>query len=194
VTQVTGIELVVDGIQFVQETPTFEQEMFIMQQVVEAGLDTPNVTLGLDPDNPKDLNQPIKQLIVHAYKSKTLFKLLGAMVVEKGTEWSEEQAHRNAELFRTTRDEEGKRQLHPALVGAIIAFFESAGSLEKTFPTSSPEAEESSRQSVSVRHKTTPEQAEALFRSETSALPSEKSPSIKGSRPKKSSRGKSAKG
>ena len=193
-TQVTGIEVVVEGRTFVQETPTFEQEMYIMQQVVEAGLDTPNLTLGLDPANPKDLDRPIKQLIVHAYKSGTLFKLLGSLMVEKGTEWSEEQAERNAELFRHTRDEEGKRQLHPALVGSIIAFFESAGRLEGTSPISSHETDEAFLPNVSVRPKTTETVAEALFRSGTSPLPSERSPSTKVSRSKKSSRGRSAKG
>jgi len=194
VTQVTGIELVVEGRTFVQETPTFEQEMYIMQRVVESGFDQPHITLGLSPDT-KELERPIKQLIVHAYKSGTLFELLGAMLVEKGTEWSPEQASRNAHLFQHTRDPESKKQLHPALVGAVLAFFESAGSSPQTSLISSSGTDDGSP-GVRIEPKTrlTPTEAEQVFNSGT--LPSRlgKSPSTKGSRSKKSSGGKSAKG
>lgn len=193
-TQVTGIELVIDGRTFVQESPTFEQEMYIMQQVVEAGLDQPHIKLALDPKT-QDLERPVKLLIIEAYKSKTLFKLLGAMVVEKGTDWSEEQAERNAEIFRTTRDPKGKEQLHPALVGAIVAFFQSAASSEQISRIYSDETGESSRPSVTVKPRriTTPTEAAAVFSSGTMPKQSERSPSTKGSRSKKSLRGKSAK-
>lgn len=193
-TQVTGIELVVEGRTFVQDTPTFEQEMFIMQQVMECGLDQPHIKLNLDPENNQDLERPVRQLIVEAYKSGTLFKLLGAMVTEKGTEWTPEQAAETASLFKNTRDPKAKAQLHPALVGAILAFFESAGSLGPISPISS-EGEESSRPVVSVKpRKISEKTAEEAFHSGNMSLLSEKSPSTKVSRSKKSFAGKSVKG
>lgn len=195
-TQVKGIELVVEGRTFVQEPPTFEQEMYIMQRVMESGFDQPHITLGIDPET-QDLERPVKQLIVHAYKSGTLFELLGAMVTEKDTEWSPEQAQRTAELFRKTRDQEGKKQLHPALVAAVMAFFESAVSSGKTFPTSLEELSgRHETPSVVSKHKSelTPTEVEQAYRSGTMPPPSKKSPSTSGSRSKKSSAGKSARG
>jgi len=191
VTQVKGIELVVDGRTFVQEPPTFEQEMYIMQLVVESGLDQPHIKLGIDPKT-DDLERPVKELIVNAYKSGNIFKLLGAMVTEKGTEWSREQAERSAELFRKTRDAEGKKQLHPALVGAIVAFFESAKSLETTSPISSVEDGVSLRPRERTRTEPslTPSQADQVFRSGTMPSSSEKLPSTKGRRSKRSSAGR----
>lgn len=191
--QVTGIELVIEGRTFVQEAPTFEQEMYIMQQVMDAGLDQPHLKLGIDPKT-KDLERPVKQIIVEAYRSGVIFKLIGSMVTEKGTEWSPEQAERNAALFKNTRDPESKKQLHPALVGAIVAFFQSAASSDEISLISSGEKDESSRPSASTRPRMTPTQAEAVFRSGTMESRSEKSPSTKGSRFRKRSAGKSAKG
>jgi len=196
VPQVKGIELVVEGRTFVQEPPTFEQEMYIMQRVIESGFDQPHITLGIDPKT-ADLERPVKQLIVHAYKSGTLFELLGAMMTEKGTEWSPEQASANAEIFRHTRDEKSKQQLHPALVGAVIAFFESAVSSGKTFPTSLDEMDGSSRPNHIVtkpKSKLTPSEAAEVFHSGILPSPSAKSPSTKRSLSKKSLGGKSAKG
>jgi hypothetical protein len=195
VTQVKGIELVVEGRTFVQEPPTFEQEMYIMQRVMESGFDQPAKTLGLDPET-NDLSRSVKLLIVHAYKSGVLFDLLGALVVEKGTEWSPESAAANGKLFKNTRDQEAKNQLHPALVAAVTAFFLSANSLETTSPTYLDDSGESSRLngSVTIKPKVEPKTADRLFSSGNTDLLSERSPSTKKSRPKKSSGGKSVRG
>lgn len=188
-TQVTGIELVVEGRTFVQEPPTFEQEMFVLQRVMESGFDKPDLLTNGDTD----LTRAAKMMIVHAYKSGTLFDLLGSLVTEKGTEWSPEQAKANGEIFKRTRDPKAKEQLHPALITAVTAFLVSASSSEMTFPISSDET------GVSVRPKDksalTETEADQLFSSGNTALLSGKSPSTKKSPSSKSSKnGKYVKG
>ena len=188
-TQVTGIELVVEGRTFIQEPPTFEQEMYILQQVVESGFDQPIENLGLDPKT-MNITSATKRLIVHAYKSGVLFDLLGALVTENGQEWTPERAKEIGRLFKQTRDEEAKRQLHPALVAAISAFFVSASSSETTSPISSDIDGVSVRPNES-RRKLTETQADQVFRSGNTALLSERSPSTKRSVSKRPSAGKS---
>lgn len=170
-TQVKGIEIVVEGRTFVQEPPTFEQEMYIMDQVMESGLDQIGKDLKLTDSD--DLTRPVKLMITHAYRSGKLFHLLGALVTELGTEWTPEQAERNAALFRNTRDPSSKKALHPALVGSIIAFFESAANSATTSLTSLEDSPSSGV--VSVRRKTTPEIAAEVFRSGSIPRPSKKS-------------------
>ena len=182
-TQVTGIELVVEGRTFIQEPPTFEQEMFVLQRVMESGFDKPDLLT----DGASDLTRAAKMMIVHAYKSGTLFDLLGSLVTEKGTEWSPEQARANGEIFKKTRDPKAKEQLHPALITAVTAFLVSASSSEMTFPISSDET------GVSVRPKDqsalTETEADQLFSSGNTALLSEKSRfDQKVERPRKSSK------
>ena len=176
-TQVTGIELVVEGRTFVQEPPTFEQEMFVLQRVMESGFDKPDLLT----DGATDLTRAAKMMIVHAYKSGTLFDLLGSLVTEKGTEWSPEQAKANGEVFKKTRDPKAKEQLHPALITAVTAFLVSASSSEMTFPISSEET------GVSVRTKERERPDRDSRRSAVQlgehALLSEKSPSTRKSRP-----------
>lgn len=189
-TQVTGIELVVDGRTFVQEPPTFEQEMEVMKRVMDSGFDKPDLLT----DGATDLTQAAKKMIVHAYKSGTLFDLLGCLVTEKGTDWTPEQATRNGEIFKKTRDPKAKEQLHPALIAAVTAFLVSASSSEMTFPTSLDGAGVSVQPKTKTGPSVTGTVADQLFSSGNTQLLSEKSPSIKKSTPARSSKtGKSAK-
>lgn len=201
-TQVTGIEITVEGRTFVQESPTFEQEMYILQQVTEAGFDRiPNdVMLAVNPENPDDadLDPLVKQMIIRAYASGTLFRLMAALVVEKGTEWSPERAAEIADLFRKTRDPAAKKQLQPALVGAVLGFFESGVSSGRTSLISSASdaisLEPKPNSPRGPKPKLTAAEAEEVFRTGSTKSLSGKSPSITGSIRKSSSGGKSAKG
>lgn len=172
-----GVELTIEGRLFVQESPTFEQELYIMEQATLAGL--PEVgKLTLDPAT-QSLTGPVQQMIIRAYKSGALFRLMAALVTEQGTEWTPEAAEANAEFFKHVRDPESKAQLQPALVAAILAFFESAASSDLTSLISSdPSVSKSGlpdSEHVSVRPNLTPEQAAAVFHSGRLPTSSEKS-------------------
>lgn len=191
--QVNRMTLQVEGRTFVQEPPTFEQELYIMEQVVESGLDTIGPDLQLDPDS-KDLTPVVKKMLVQAYKSGALFRLMGALLVEEGEEWSPELAEAQADLFRKTRDPLAKAALQPALVGAIMAFFESSSSSVPNSPISS-DAPTAPAIAVDLREPLLSEaQAEAVFRTGVLKPSSAKSPSITGSTRKPSSGGRSATG
>ncbi len=185
-TQAKGIAIKVDGRTFVQEPPTFEQEMYIMDTVVETGIDRiPSLQLDSSSDKP-DLEAVAKHMIVRAYRSGALFRLMASLVVEEGTEWSKEACEEIADLFRTTRDVEAKKQLQPALVGAIFAFFESAGDSDLTSRISSDDLAEL-HGPVDIKPTLTPVQAEAVFRTGNMKLPSSKSATTTASRPSRSS-------
>lgn len=191
--QVKGLVLTIQGRTFIQESPTFEQEMYIMQQVVEAGLD--GAPLQLDPSG-KDLETKVKSVIVQAFKAGILFRLMAALVVEEGRPWTVELAEEQARLFASVTDPEDKKQLQPALVGGLLAFFESSGSSGATFLPSSMEDDESGATSeTSVRRKTkpvlSPEAAAEVMRTGTMRPSSGKSPSSIGNGRKPSSGGRS---
>lgn len=187
--QVKGVTLTIGDRRFTQESPTFEQDMFIMEQAVAAGLD--EAVIELNPDS-NDLETGIKRLLIQAYQRGALFLLIAAMVTEEGTDWSVEQARRNAEFFRTIRDPKDKDQLHPALVGALLAFFENGVSLRRISSTSSdPETANGATPvltpKLAPKPSMNPEAAAALFNSGRMAPSSEKSPSTKGKSRKTSS-------
>lgn len=192
-TQNDRITLVVDGRTFVQEPPTFEQEMYILDCVVETGIDKIPELQVVGTEEEPDLEQVAKQMIIRAYRSGALFKLMGSLVVEEGEEWSEALALEQAEIFRTTRDPEAKKQLQPALVGAVLAFFESGvRSVESSLISLVPNESKSDSRSKHVDVPSlTPEQAEAVFRTGSMRSPSSKSPITTGSTPSRSSTGKS---
>jgi hypothetical protein len=183
--------LTIQGRKFLQESPTFEQELYIMQQVMDAGLD--QATLTLDPSG-DDLEPKVKRLILQAYKAGILFKLMASLVVEEGRDWTPELAEEQARLFASVRDPEDKKQLQPALVGGLLAFFESSVSSGETFL---PSLADDEIDEISVQPKTkpvlTPDAAGEVFRTGTMKPSSEKSPSSSGSPRKSSSNGKSVK-
>lgn len=187
-TQVKGVTLVIEGRRFVQESPTFEQDMYIMEQAIAAGVD--QAVLAMTPDE-NDLEPAVKQLLIRAYKSGALFKLMAALVTEEGVEWTPAQSEKNAEFFRTVRDPESKAQLHPALVGALMAFFESGASLKQISSISSetrkPSVAPEPQRKRGVRPGLSPEAAGALFGSAHTTHVSGKSPSTKRRNPKTSS-------
>lgn len=189
-TQVERITLVVDGRTFVQEPPTFEQELYIMQMVTEIGLDRLGPSLQLTDDN-TDLQPIARQMIVQAYKTGLLFKLMGSLVVEQGQEWTPELAEAQGELFRKTRDPEAKKQLQPALIGAIFAFFESGVSSDLTSHISSDDLAVLAEDQTPGKPSLTPEQVEVAFRTGNMNLPSSRSPITTVSTRPKSSAGKS---
>lgn len=167
-----------------------------MEQATLAGL--PDVgKLTLDP-NTQSLTGPVQQMILRAYKSGALFRLMAALVTEQGTEWTPEAAEANAEFFKHVRDPKSKAKLQPALVAAILAFFESAANSDLTSLISSDLLDNRSglpdSEHVTTRPILDPDQAAAVFRSARLPTPSAKSPSRTGSTRGSSSGGKSAKG
>ncbi len=192
-TQVKGVKVTIRGRVFVQESPTFEQEMYIMQLVRESGLD--GVSLTLDPSG-DDLEPKVKDVIIQAYKADILFKLMASLVVEEGTAWTKESCAEVARLFATAQDAEDKKQLQPLLVGGLLAFFASSDNSGATFLPSSMEDDEQETSEISVRRKTkpvlSPEAAAEVMRTGTMKPSSAKSLSSSRSNPTKSSNGRSA--
>lgn len=166
------LKFTIGGRVFVTGDPTFEQELYIMEQATAAGLAKAG-GLSIDPATDQ-LPSIAQQMIVTAYKSGALFSLLGAMLTEEGTDWTPELAQENAAFFRTIRDRESKNALHTALAGSVVAFFESATSFATISDTSLvPDAlSRDAERLVATPSPTgrrrpvlTPAQAEEVFRS-----------------------------
>lgn len=189
--QETGITIVVEGRVFVQEVPSFEQELYIMDQCIAAGL-VEQGSLKLDAS--QNLPLAVQQMLIRAYRSGALFRLMAALITEQGTEWTQEQALLNADFFRKVRDPESKKALQTALVGAILAFFESAVSSDLTSHISLDDIRSGQLDGVTLTPRLSEKDAAAVFASGSMPSRSEKSPITTGSTRKSSSGGKSAKG
>lgn len=192
------LTLDIEGRIFIQEDPTFEQEMYIMEQAKLTGLmDIGDLRAALQSDNPnreiEKIIPAVRDMIVRGYQSGRLFHLMAALMTEDGTEWTPESAEANAKFFAKVRDPDSKRRLQPALAASVMAFFESAATFDATSLISFDETEPV--HGVIVKRKPlSPEQAAAAFRSGTLKSPSANSPSTIELTSVSSSVGRSAKG
>lgn len=188
------IRFLIEGRTFIQDAPTFEQELYIMDKATDAGF-TDAGGLALDAKG----NMPLlaRQMLMRAYKSGHLYHLMAALLNEEGVEWSEEEAEKNSAFFRKVKDPESKANLQVALAASVVAFFESAvTSGEISNISSAVAAEPLDVSGLRVQPKRKPMnslEAEALFHSVNTNPLSEASRTIIGStRGPSSSLGKSA--
>ncbi|MBA3684605.1 MAG: hypothetical protein H0W72_05120 [Planctomycetes bacterium] len=180
------LRIVIGGRVFSQQPTTFEQDLFVMDQAEIAGLGS--VAMDLTPDE-KDITAVAKAVVLRAYRSGALFLLLAALLVEEGTEWSQETAKANAEFFRHISDPADKRALQPALAGAVLAFFESGAdfsAISHEFTAPQDGVEVTPKKTGIRPPRLVPAAAGALFDSLSGSPSSVKSPSRGASRRKPS--------
>lgn len=175
---------VVEGRRFVQEPTSMDQDNYIMKQSMQAGLDEAQLALAASGD---DLERGVKLLLVKAYESGALFRLLAGILIEEGEEWTPQSADANADFFRKSRDPEAKRNLYPAMVGAIIGFFENGDGLSRT-SLGSLVAADDPEISVVPKRRISPDEAVALFSSPSGKSSSENSSSSSKTKTRKARR------
>jgi hypothetical protein len=159
-------EVVVSGRRFasVEET-TFEQDIYIMRLLEEAGLRKLAEVFDAGKDNIGDIAH---QVILTAYTHGRLFSLLGAVMEEEGVTWTPEVAERNAKFFSQLRSPEDKGALKNSIVAVILGFFVSGLLSSKTSQKSSAISLETIPQSSELSEETTrPEEGLATLESGT---------------------------
>lgn len=114
-----------------EDNPSPEQDFYIMEKIERMGL------FDIQPEQiaGKRMDRETKRVLMEAYRSGQLFNLLGAVMVEKGVEWSEENGEENAELFRTTRDPEARKFILRNATFVLMSFFASGLTSSVTSPS-----------------------------------------------------------
>lgn len=112
---------------------TFRQDMYIGSLLRHAGL--LKVAAGFNPES-DDLSDVAMDVIATAFEHGKLFDILGGIMEEEGVPWSIATAKANATFFSDLTEDEDKRQLHGAIVGAIMGFFVSGALSMKSSPNS----------------------------------------------------------
>jgi hypothetical protein len=112
-----------DGRTFRMQTDmTVEQDLYVMDLIERMGLteaDLNDLTRGNQPEKEK----AARSLILGAYRSGELFKLIGTLMNEDDVEWTPEVSEENAELFATMRDKKVKAKILKNLTMLLLAFF-----------------------------------------------------------------------
>lgn len=123
---------------------TFAQDMYVMDLVSNTEMEKMSVVSGAD------LNKMAEKILLDAYRSGNLFKILAGMVVEDGVKWTPQVAEENAEFFENLTDPADKEALHEAMAGVVLSFFVNAEGFLRTSPKSSSVAA-SSGESLELR-------------------------------------------
>lgn len=113
---------------------TFEQDIYIMQVLEEAGLSDLASTFDITKDDIGDIQS---RVIIKAFSSGKLFDLLAASLEEEGVKWTVHRAKENAKFFANIRKTEDKKNLRGSIVGVVLGFFVSGLLSSKTFQKSS---------------------------------------------------------
>lgn len=112
--------VVIGGRTFRQSTDmTFEQELYVMSVVTDAGLHNIEAETG----TAEDVTESVMHVIAKAYSSGKLLLLLASLLQEEGTEWSIPMVEANANWFAGLKDRESKDQLLQVMTLALLAFF-----------------------------------------------------------------------
>jgi hypothetical protein len=108
---------------------TFEQDMFVMDEIQAVGFEHIKEELHKDGE----MTDKTAGILIRAYKSGHLFRLLSGTLVEVGKEWNPEDAKLNAGFFARLKDRESKETLQRQLLGIILSFLYAGSKLEETF-------------------------------------------------------------
>lgn len=119
---------------FPSKDTTFEQDIYVMSVMQDAGLQ--EMAAKFDVDKLDRLDETAEGIIIHAFNKGKLFEMLGAVLEEENVEWSIEDAKDNAAFFSKLRNPEDKKQLRGAIVSVILGFFVSGLLSYKTSQTS----------------------------------------------------------
>jgi hypothetical protein len=115
-----------------EDNMSFVQDMYVMDLVNSMGLDDVDV----NRLQGASLHREAKKLVIESYRTGNMFKLLGAMFTEKGTnpdEWTEAVADANGEAFKMIRDKETKLAIERNMVLILLSFFTTGLSSTETF-------------------------------------------------------------
>lgn len=98
---------------------TYEQDMYIMSLLKEAGLSKLAEKFDVTKDT---MDEVAHELIIGAFASGKLFFLLGATMEEEGKEWSILQAQLNGHFFAKLKNKADKDALRGGIVGILLGF------------------------------------------------------------------------
>lgn len=119
---------------------TFEQDLFIMDIVTEAGLSEDKFELD---STGKHLSNDAANLVLKAYRSGRLFLLLAGILEEQDKPWTVDAAYDNANFFSKLSSKEDKKAIQAAVVGTVLSFFMAGDGSLRIFPKSLPRPVES---------------------------------------------------
>jgi hypothetical protein len=129
------IRMHVNGRVFCTSTKTtFKQDMYLWDALSSANLDS---LIQHFDEVSKDLNSMGRQVVLQAYKSGALFRVLGGVLEEEGKAWTPAEAEANAIFFENLTDPEDKAAIRGQMVAVILHFFVSEAGLRATFQKSS---------------------------------------------------------
>lgn len=121
---------------------TFEQDFFVIDLMSNTSVNKLSAAKG------DDLDKVAEEIILNAYRSGNLFRLLAGLVVEEGKKWSVKTAEQNAIFFAELNESEDKEAIREALLGVLLSFFVNAEAFSKT----------SAKSSISISLEAAPEQ------------------------------------
>lgn len=113
---------------------TLEQDIYVTDLVHDAGLQV--LAEKFQKEN-KDIADVAQEVVLTAFRSGKLFRLLGAVLTEEGKEWGKESAEQNARFFSKLTDQKDKEALRGSIVAVILGFFVSGLLASTTSKTSS---------------------------------------------------------
>lgn len=125
--RVEPIQMHVGGRVFTTATKTtFKQDLYLWEALSAANLD--NLIEHFD-ELKNNLTSMGRQVILQAYKSGALFRVLGGVLMERGVKWSPEVAEANAEFFEELTDPDDKEAIRGQMIQVVLHFFVSEAGL-----------------------------------------------------------------
>jgi hypothetical protein len=115
------LPIVIAGRAFAPATDmTYEHDLYSVQLISEAGLE--KLYEEINPLETADLSDTAKHLVLQAFATGKLFRLLATLLVEEGTEWSYAECDKNEEFFKKLKSREDKKALQSSIVLIIFSF------------------------------------------------------------------------
>lgn len=110
---------------------TFEQDFFVVELMSQTSVTKLSAARG------DELDKVAEEVILNAYRSGNLFRLLAGMTVEEGKKWTIKSAEENAIFFAELSEPEDKDAIREALIGILLSFFVDAEKFSAISRTSS---------------------------------------------------------
>lgn len=98
---------------------TYERDMYIVQLLDESGLDKL-----VDMYNPleEELSDVAKRMVIKAFSTGKMFRLLATALDEDGVEWSFAECDKNEQFFKKLTRKEDKLALQSSIVMVLMGF------------------------------------------------------------------------
>lgn len=105
---------------------TFKQDLYLWEALSSANLD--NLIEHFD-ELRNNLTNMGKQVILQAWSSGALFRVLGGVLIEEGVKWTPEAAENNAVFFEELTDPADKEAIRGQMIEVVLHFFVSEAGL-----------------------------------------------------------------